>query len=393
METSLHKISNEYTAPNKVTLIPAGKTFFQLLEKRIREATDTIHLQVYIFSNDFTGRQVANALKEAAGRNVRVFLLADGYASQSLPKSFIRELEGAGINFRFFEPVFKSRFFYFGRRLHHKIAVFDTKYALVGGINIADRYNDLPGQTAWLDFALEAEGAVVPGLCNLCWKTWNGFRRNIPLPDCLENPDDLQIPSAESSSVRMRRNDWVRRKNEITATYVSMLRGSEREVMILGSYFLPGRVIRKQIMYALKRGVQISVVTAGRTDVLLSKFAERWLYDWLLRAGVAVYEYQGNILHGKLAVCDEKWMTIGSYNINNISTYASIELNLDVRNEFFARAVRTRLENIIEQDCIRITPTELRKKKNIFSQLLHWFSYQFIRTVFYLFTFYFKHLN
>ena len=393
MDTSVHKFSNEYTAPNNVSLIPAGNTFFQLLEKRIREATDTIHLQVYIFSNDFTGKQVVTALKEAAGRKVRVFLMADGYASQSLPKSFIRELEEAGIYFRFFEPVFKSRYFYFGRRMHHKIAVFDSSYALVGGINIADRYNDLPDQTAWLDFALEVQGAVVPGLCNLCWKTWNGFSRNIQLPECLESPADFQIPSAEPVLVRMRRNDWVRRKNEITTTYVSMFRGSEREVMILCSYFLPGRVIRKQIMYALKRGVQVRVITAGRTDVLLSKYAERWLYDWLLRAGVAVYEYQGNILHGKLAVCDEKWMTIGSYNINNISTYASIELNLDVRNDSFAGAVRTRLEKIIEQDCIRITITELRKKKNIFSQLLHWFSYQFIRTVFYLFTFYFKHLN
>ena len=170
-----------------------------------------------------------------------------------------------------------------------------------------------------------------------------------------------------------------------------MLRTAETEIIILCSYFLPGKVIRRQIRYAIKRGVKVRVIAAGRSDVMLAKEAERWLYDWLLRTGVELYEYQPNVLHGKIAVCDHQWATIGSYNINNISAYASIELNIDVLDPVFAAGVHTTLEEIIIKDCKRITTEHQVKTRNIFKQFIRWFSYQFIRLVFYLFTFYFKH--
>jgi len=387
------RISNVYTSNNQVKLIRAGKEYFNLLLQMIHEAKENIHIQSYIFDDDETGRLVADALKDAAKRNVSVYLMADGYASQKISRSFIHELRNGGIHFRFFEPFFAGRYFYFGRRMHHKLAVVDKKYALVGGVNIANRYNDLPGKPAWLDFALYVEGEIANSLCVLCWKTWNGFSLNMPITPCEEKQISFTIPLENQSEVRMRRNDWVRRKNEISATYVEMLRTAKTQVTILCSYFLPGKVIRKQIVNAIKRGVTIRVIAAGHSDVMLAKNAERWLYDWLLRNGVELYEYQKAILHGKIAVCDDQWMTIGSYNINNISTYASIELNLDVRNPGFAVQVRKTLEEIISNDCIRITTEHQTKTKNFLKQFIRWLSYQFIRMVFYLFTFYFKHLN
>src|SRR4029078_12320338 len=99
----------------------------------------------------------------------------DGYASKSLADSFISDLESNGVNFRFFEPIFKSGSFYVGRRMHHKILVADATYALVGGVNIADRYNDIENIPAWLDFALQIKGEVAMQLCMLCMKTWKWF--------------------------------------------------------------------------------------------------------------------------------------------------------------------------------------------------------------------------
>ena len=142
---------------------------------------------------------------------------------------------------------------------------------------------------------------------------------------------------------------------------------------------------------AVKRGVKIQVITAGVSDVKVAKSAERWLYDWLLRNKIELYEYQENVLHGKMALCDSEWMTIGSYNINNISAYASIELNLDVHNPYFVSNTRNVLQQIIEKDCMPISMEEHLRTKNIFKQFGRWLSYGFIRTVFHLFTFYFKH--
>jgi len=334
---------------------------------------------------------VAAALKEAVQRKVQVYLMADGYASQALPAAFIEDLKNSGVRFRFFEPLFKSHNFYFGRRMHHKVVVADARVALVGGVNISNRYNDMPGQPAWLDFALHVEGEVAKELCVLCWKSWKSYPMNMGITPCEEKQPHFDLLPEERSKVRMRRNDWVRRKNQISSTYVEILRSARSEVTILCSYFLPSGFIRRQMVNAIKRGVNIRVVAAGVSDVKVAKNAERWLYDWLLRNGIELYEYQKNVLHGKMAVCDEQWITVGSYNINNISAYASIELNLDVHNPAFAKDTRQTLQEIIEKDCERITFEKHIRTKNIFKQFIRWFSYQFVRGVFYLFTFYFRH--
>src|SRR5688572_17054216 len=133
------KISAKFTGPNRVELVRGGKPYFDLLLKLIEEAQETIHLQVYIFDGDETGQQVADALIAAAKRKVAVFVLVDGYASRSLDRALIERVRAAGVCFRFFEPLFKSSNFYFGRRLHHKIMVADAQHALIAGINISNR--------------------------------------------------------------------------------------------------------------------------------------------------------------------------------------------------------------------------------------------------------------
>jgi cardiolipin synthase len=390
MARNKRRVPDTYTQLNRVKLIRGGTAYFDLLLQLIDAAEESIHIQTYIYADDVTGRRVAEALKQAVKRKVAVYLVADGYASQSISSAFLDELKEAGIHFRFFSPIFKSKHFYIGRRLHHKITVIDVKYSLAGGINIADHYNDMPGKPAWLDFALYAEGEIAKQLCILCWKTWKSYQLNMGATPCEEKQISFNIPAAERSEVRMRRNDWVRNKNQISATYIEMLRNAKSEVIILCSYFLPGKILRRQMMKAIHRGVSIRVIAAGTSDVAVAKYAERWLYDWLLRNGVELHEYQENILHGKIAVCDSQWMTIGSYNINNISAHASVELNLDVKDESFAKDTREKLQEIIDKNCVHITSEYQHKTSNIVKQFIRWFSYQSIRLVVYLFTFYFK---
>src|SRR5690242_18197401 len=263
MLTRRRKRKLKYTDQNKVRLIRGGKSYFDCLLEMIANAKESIHLQCYIFSEDDTGKKIAGALKEAARKKVDVHLLVDGYASSSLSRHFIEELKEAGVQFRFFERIFKSKNFYFGRRLHHKVVVVDARYSLVGGINITDRYNDMPDKKAWLDFAIFTEGEVVKQLCELCWKTWYGYPAKLAPTPCNQQTIQFKFNESEAASVRLCRNDWVRGKNEISGTYVQMFRTAQSNITILCSYFLPGRVIRRQLAYAAKRGVNIKVVTAG----------------------------------------------------------------------------------------------------------------------------------
>ena len=386
----MKKLINSEFTKNKIQLIQSGRPYFDLLLKLINQATESIHIQTYIFNDDETGKSIVNALKIAAQKKVKIYLLVDGYASKNLSKFFIENLKKENIEFRFFKPFFKNNNFYFGRRLHHKMIVVDAKYAVVGGMNIADRYNDCPNIRAWLDFAVFLEGSIAKELCILSWKTWNGFK--ISKPSAYQEEKNIQFSFSENetSLCRLRRNDWVRTKNEISTSYQEMFKNAENQITIICSYFIPGGKARKLLKDAIKKGVKVRLILASQSDVPIAKAAERWMYDWLLRQKIEIYEYQPTVLHAKMCVVDENIVTIGSYNINNISAYASIELNIDIKDTNFAKKVTKTLDAIITEDCIQVTNEDYHKTNTVFKRLYHWVCYRIFRITFFLATFYFK---
>lgn len=103
MSSGSKAILSGYTNLNKVKLIRGGKPYFDCLLEMIGSAKESIHLQTYIYKDDETGWQVASALQAAVKRNVKVYVIADGYASKGLSRLFIDRLVAAGINFRFLE--------------------------------------------------------------------------------------------------------------------------------------------------------------------------------------------------------------------------------------------------------------------------------------------------
>lgn len=385
----LDSISAGYTSHNRARLVRGGAEYFNLAEELIDGAVHSIHLQTYIFESDQTGQRVSDALVRAAFRNVRVYVMLDGYASADLDPAVIQRWKESGIHFRWFQPIVKGRDFYLGRRMHHKILVADGLHSLVGGVNISNRYNDLPGQPAWLDFAIRIDGEASIELFNRCVEMWTRtLWKKIGLPGMFNwrsvlGPDDAMF-------TRIRMNDWVRNKNQISRSYLEMFHRAQHQITILSSYFMPGRILRKQIHQAASRGVVIRVILTGRSDVHLSKSAERYLYPWLLKRNVEIYEYRHTVLHGKLATYDRQWATVGSYNVNNISAYASIELNVDVHNGTFAHDVEEALDRIILDDCIRISHSRFSTATNLFLQVKRRISYEMIRLILYLFTFYFR---
>ena len=393
-DTSLGKrvtsaIPEGYSLNKNTRLVRAGNEYFDLLEQLIANAKHSIHFQTYIFEYDETGKRIAKALMQAARRGIKVFMVVDGYASQELTKEHIVKLRESGIYFRFFNPILKSNHFYFGRRLHHKVVLVDGAKCLVGGINIGNHYNNTTENIAWLDWALYTEGPLGRDLVRICEVR---IKRNLikSLNRLVSPPIEIDATDKQLHLVRPRINDWVRRKKEITNSYVDMLKNAESRVIIISSYFLPGVELRKSLKAATKRGVNIKVILAGISDVSIAKNAERYMYRWLLRNNIEIYEYQRKILHAKLATYDGKWFTVGSYNVNNISAYASVELNLEVLDSNLAMDVEHRLDRIIQTDCIRITEEKYLQNQNLWNRYIQRSAYDIFRVLLFIFTFYFK---
>ncbi len=263
------KLLSAYNPHNKIKLVHGGNEYFDLLETLIDKASQCIHLQTYVIDPDETGLRILNALKRAAQRGVKVFVLSDGYATK-LPDELLEDLKTAGISFRYFEPLFSSEKFYFGRRLHHKVFTADEFHSLVGGMNIANRYNDINGIKGWFDLAVYTQGQTSALLHEVCNRLWKRNERKLPLPFLQKKIIFRNTPSEFLVPVRIRRNDWIRGRNQITQSYAEFISKSEKSILIVSSYFIPGRIFRMRLAAASRRGVKIKVVLAGISDVKMA---------------------------------------------------------------------------------------------------------------------------
>ncbi|TRX22184.1 phospholipase D-like domain-containing protein [Flavobacterium franklandianum] len=358
----------------KATLVHSGEDYFSRLERIILESKTEIHIQTYIFDYDNTGKRIIAALKEAASRNVKINILIDGFGSLSFPTEIINELSKIGIELRVFSPFFSANSLYIGRRLHHKIIVSDAKTALIGGINIAEKYHGTEKTTPWLDYAVEINDEnIAESLQKLCRDIY--FKNRI-----IRRKEITSIfDKGEVNSISVLQNDWLKRKNEIFKTYINKISTAEKEIVIVSSYFLPGKRLINALKKASQKGVIIKLILSGISDVPMARRASCHLYSKLLRFNIELYEWKKSVLHGKIAVIDGNWTTIGSFNLNNLSSFASIEMNVAIDSEDFATNYLLHLNEIIAQ-CDRITPETLKLTHVLTSKLTNWFSYWISRT-------------
>lgn len=260
-----------------------------------------------------------------------------------------------------------------GRRLHHKVVVADGKTALIGGINIADKYHGTKTEEPWLDFAVQVEGKIAEQLLELCRNIYFRKKRQI------RKKIMTAFYSHDRISVRILQNDWLKRKNEISIAYLKSIRNAKKEVIIVGSYFLPGRRLTDSLKKAARNGVKIKLILSGISDVPLVRLAGRYLYSSLLKKNIELYEWNKSVWHGKAAVVDSEWITIGSFNLNHLSSYGSIEMNVEIASTKFASYFASYLQTVIAQS-EKITAETLKARKGIFSKLFNWFFYLLIRT-------------
>ena len=68
-----------------IELVHSGEDYFIRLERIILDSKFEIHIQIYIFEYDNIGKKIIEALEEAARRNVKIYILLDGFGSFSFP--------------------------------------------------------------------------------------------------------------------------------------------------------------------------------------------------------------------------------------------------------------------------------------------------------------------
>jgi cardiolipin synthase len=373
-------------AGNKITLLQNGTEYFPQLCADIDAARQTIYLETYIFAADETGRMIADALRRAATRGVKVHVVLDGYGSAELPPHWVDDLLTAGVGVRWFRReispfTLQSNRHRRLRRMHRKMAVMDGEVAFVGGINIINDISTLSDMSSsHLDYAVRVQGAEaeeIQATMRHLWEvvTWASFRRRT---NKLKWPDLVAKRHSTSPDIALVLRDNVRHRREIERAYLKAIVGAQREIIIANAYFLPGRIFRRALIKAAKRGVRVVLLLQGKVEYWIQHYATHALYGELMGSGIEVYEYQASYLHAKVAVVDGLWATVGSSNIDPFSLLLAREANLVIRDSKFAGELRASLQVAITNNAARIGD-EYGRTLNLFGRMIAHLSYAVVR--------------
>ncbi len=367
---------------NHIRLLQNGQAYFPAIEAALDRAKHDIYLETYIFNDDTTGRRIAGVLKRAALRGVKTRLLIDGFGSMGLPPTMVEDLEAAGVWVMKFRPktspwTLKRRRL---RRLHRKIVVVDRTIAFVGGINIIDNM-DIQGRTSTrLDYAVSVEGPLVIAIHNAVRQVWSRVAWMRWLPG-RGRENGRYKPSTESTGVMQAaflvRNNILHRR-DIEEAYLQAIEQAQREIILANAYFLPGLNFRHALVDAAGRGVRVVLLLQGRMDHPLLHYASHALYGSFLSAGIEIYEYHQSLLHAKVAVIDGHWATVGSSNLDPFSMLLSLEANVVVDDEGFAKELKSSLEQAMATGAQRINANNWRTQ-SIGQRLASWLSYGVVR--------------
>ena len=337
---------------NRVQLLENGEEFFARVFEAIDAAQQEVLLETFILFEDKVGLELHRHLIDAARRGVRVEVLVDGFGSPGFSDDFLQALTDAGIRMRVYDqhPSWLGIRLHVFRRMHRKIVVTDGHLAFVGGINYsADHLADF-GPTAKQDYAVEVEGPVVEDLAAFTRSAIPSKGTGAPWRPAATTTS----PPAGKAEVLLLPRDNARHTRSIELEYRQAIRAARREVVIANAYFFPGYGFLRDLRRAARRGVKVSLIFQGEPDTQLARLAARSLYRHLLDAGVHIHEYCKRPFHGKVAVIDDEWSTVGSSNLDPLSLSLNLEANVFIRDREFAEHLRARLDGLLQQDCRKV---------------------------------------
>ncbi|WP_318378284.1 cardiolipin synthase ClsB [Enterobacter sp.] len=349
---------------NRIQLLENGDEYYPAVFEAIENAQRKVILETFIWFEDEVGCKLHGVILRAAQRGVDIEVLLDGYGSPDLSDEFVHELTSAGVVFRYYDPrplLLGMRTNVF-RRMHRKIVVIDNTVAFVGGINYSAEHMSDYGPEAKQDYAVRVEGPVVEDILqfelenlpqNAQTRRWWRQRRR-------HQAEENRKPGEAQALFVWRDNDDHR--DDIERHYLKMLANAKREVIIANAYFFPGYRLLHAMRNAARRGVRVKLIVQGEPDMPIVKVGAELLYNYLLKGGVQVYEYRRRPLHGKVALMDDHWATVGSSNLDPLSLSLNLEANLIIHDRDFNQTLRENLQGIIAQDCKRVDETMAPKR-------------------------------
>lgn len=374
--------------PDAAALMVDGAEALALRLDSLDSAVRSVDVMTYIWSEDRSGRTLALALAEAAGRGVRVRLLVDDVAILGRDPLWLALDRTPGIEVRLFNPV-RARASAFrrgmqmmllalryNRRMHSKMWLVDGRLAVIGGRNLGDEYFDLaePPVRNFADAEVLLTGPVVAraaGVFDSYWNSdvalpisalWSGRLPRLPRLRRRKGKARRPLVSADlAAAERIERalDGVLERRRQGALQLVAdppekalgrrgergwlpdllapVFAAAQSEVRLVTPYLVPGADGMAQLLGLRERGVEVRLLTNALAvaDHAIVHGAYRWYRGRLLAAGVSIHEYlaprdsgHARMLHAKLLLVDGSKGFVGSFNFDQRSAWLNTELGV-----------------------------------------------------------------
>lgn len=324
------------------TLIRSAAAFYESLFSSLRNARQSARSQIYLIEEGPLADEFRDILINLAQRGIKVDLIYDSVGCMNVSSAYFDGMESAGVNVMEYNPVNPSRvpgpfsMRRLFRRNHRKVFIIDSQKYYLGGMNIGERFLD------WEDVMASGEGWPVAQLCESFDRTWHGRKYT-----------GVKKAQPRSERIKGQIQVWDGRpafeNYPIKRLYLSAIKKSRHRVWIAQAYFIPRRRLMKALIHAAGKGVDVRVAVPDVSDVAVADAAGWPALARLLKHGVKVYRFEPAMLHSKMALIDDDWVTVGTANLDSMSLYWNLEINLVARGGILVNEAEEALNGYFAQ--------------------------------------------
>jgi cardiolipin synthase len=358
------------TKGNSILALHNGDKIFPAMLEAIRSARKTITFETYVYWSGEIGKEIALALIDRAKNGVRVHVLLDWLGTRTMDTNLLTEMRDAGITVERYHPLRWYNLMRINNRTHRKILVVDGKIGFTGGVGIADQWTgNAQDENHWRDSHFRVEGPAVAQLQAAFLDNWNATDSEV-----LHGNDYFpELRPAGESIAQVFKSSPAEGSSSARLMYLYTIAHAQKSIRIANAYFVPDSHLRRLILEARARGVEVEVIVPGaKMNSALTRFASKKVWGDLLACGARIFEYQPTMFHCKYMVVDDAWVSVGSTNLDNRSFRLNAECNLNVIDKNFAREMLATFER--DKSLSRETSYSQWQQRPLLEKTLDWIS-------------------
>jgi cardiolipin synthase len=324
---------------NRLQLLDHHEWILRELIADICQARTEIFMEFYIWESGGQVDTLNQALLEAVKRGVTCRVMVDSVGSRNfLNSDWAQRLREGGVKVVEVLPVGTWRILFQRQdlRMHRKLAIIDRHIGYTGSMNLVDPtyFKTDSGFGLWIDMMVRLTGPVLETLWTTLvwdWELETGER-------LLESAHSISRPlgGQHLSRAQIIPSGPQFSDDIITQILLHSVYNAQQSICLTTPYFVPEESLAAALKSAAGRGVEVSVILPERSDSLMVRYACNVFIEELVAAGVAIYLFQGGLLHSKSVLVDEQMALIGSVNLDRRSFWLNFEVTLMIDDPIFA---------------------------------------------------------